>query len=159
MPDCVRLQFSTERNLPSAVIRWYAHSLYSHVDFVLPDGRLLGARFNYPVEGQTGVQIRPADYAHFSRRLVVEIPTAKAPAIYRWARSQLGAPYDWSAILGFAADRDWRYPGRWICSELAVRAFEVNRFWSRPLLVAASGIDPGAALLLLSPSISAHQAF
>lgn len=126
---------------------------------MLPDGRLLGARFNYPVEGQTGVQIRPPDYAHFSRRLVVEIPTAKAPAIYRWARSQLGAPYDWSAILGFAFDRDWRADGRWECIEMVIRSFEVNGFWRRPLIVAASGINPGAGLLLLSPSISAHQAF
>ena len=40
----VTLQFATESGLSAWAIRWFSHSDYSHIDFVLADGRLLGAR-------------------------------------------------------------------------------------------------------------------
>lgn len=36
-----------------------------------------------------------------------------------WLHEQLGKPYDWTAILGFLAWRDWSEPESWYCSELA----------------------------------------
>jgi uncharacterized protein YycO len=35
-----------------------------------------------------------------------------------WINKQIGKPYDWSALLGFLAWRDWSDDERWYCSEL-----------------------------------------
>ena len=52
----VWLRFVTEKGFTSAAIRWFTWSDWSHVDFVLKDGRFLGARLD------GGVQIRPHNY-------------------------------------------------------------------------------------------------
>jgi hypothetical protein len=59
----IALQFSTEADPVSALIRAFSHGPFSHVDAVLPDGRLLGAR------ADGGVQARATGYAPFSRVL------------------------------------------------------------------------------------------
>lgn len=124
----VRLQLATERSLVSAFIRWYTWSDWSHVDFVLPDGNLLGARL------KGGVQVRKPGYAPFSRTLVLECPDAPE-RVYDFALSQVGKPYDWWAIVGMGLRHDWRDPARWFCSELVAWCFEMARY---PLLRAKS---------------------
>ncbi len=128
----ITVQLSTQEDASSWLIRQATWSRWSHVDLVLPDGTLLGAR----IDG--GVKIRPNGYDHFtdilrlsvasftplSRALEFSNPTAEA-ALYAWAHAQVGKPYDWSAILGVGLHRDWRDEGKWFCSELVYRAFEV----------------------------------
>jgi hypothetical protein len=53
-------------------------------------------------------------------------------AILGFARTQIGKPYDWTAILALLMDRDWRDSGAWFCSELVVAALEAVGFWPRP---------------------------
>jgi len=112
----VTYQFSTASAIDSALIRWGTWSEYSHVDIVMPDGNLLGARLHQ------GVQVRPPNYAKFSKslRMSVAMNDREAQRFYEAARSQVGKPYDWKAILGFAVRRDWQDEGQWFCSELAL---------------------------------------
>lgn len=112
----ITIQFSTSRGLASAAIRTFTWSQYSHVDFVLPDGRLLGARMN------GGVQIRPKDYEKFTavKRYQVDAPES----VLDFAYSQIGKPYDWRGILNFGLHRDWRESDCWFCSELVLWCFD-----------------------------------
>lgn len=147
----VELQFSTEAGLSSWLIRWFSHASVSHVDLVLPDGRLLGARLN------GGVAIRPPGYARFTRTLRLSIPTEMAPGIYHAALAQRGKPYDRMAILAFALPalaprRNWRDPSRWICSELVLWCFERGGFFAgRRITLPAIKATPGDDLNILEP--------
>lgn len=147
----VELQFSTERGLSSAAIRWFTHSRWSHVDFILPDGRLLGARY------KGGVAIRTPGYAPFTATRRISVPTDKAPMIYRAALSQRGKPYDSWAIAAFAlpilrSGRRWRDPRAWECSELAAWCFERGGFFAgHKIALPPDRVTPGDLLLLLSP--------
>lgn len=120
--DAVVMQFSAEHTLASVLTRWFTHSAFSHVDLVLPDGRLLGAR------PAGGVQIRPPDYARFYRVLQLLMRTPLAARHYRYALSQVGKPYDWRAVIGFLLpSRDWRDENAWFCSELVAATFDGTR--------------------------------
>lgn len=117
----ILLQFCRGGDLGSALIEWYGHGQWSHVDAVMPEGALLGAR----TDG--GVAMRPASYlapGSVSGRFAVPADEAATQAFYDLLRGQLGKPYDWRAIVGFAAGRDWRDPGAWFCSELQAWALE-----------------------------------
>lgn len=113
----ITLQFSKRRGLGSQAIRWFTWSAFSHVDAVLADGRLLGATFEH------GVALRPHDPAEYSRieRFAVDVPAE--PVLYA-AMSQIGKPYDWGALLGFALRSGSHHDaGAWFCSELWAWAF------------------------------------
>lgn len=116
----INLQFSAEDTLDSEAIRWFTAGPYSHVDWLMDDGRLLGAR----LEG--GVAIRPADYAVFSAKRLVSMPASSddASAFHAFCIAQLGKPYDRTAIWGFALGRDWHDGKAWFCSELMAGALE-----------------------------------
>ena len=57
----ITLQFVTSRDPESWAIRTFQRGWCSHVDSVMDDGRLLGAR------SDGGVQIRPPNYEKFAR--------------------------------------------------------------------------------------------
>lgn len=136
----ITLQFSSKGTIGSKVIQWITWSDYSHVDFVLPEGRLLGARGD-------GVKIRE-DYGNYER---VKRVQADAPdSVIHRALSQLHTPYDYAALLGLTFRRDWENPHAWFCSELVAWAFEEE---GHPLLreIPSSRITPRD--LLLSPLI------
>lgn len=162
------LQFVGGSDIESKLIEWFGHSLpVSHVDIVLPDGRLLGARSdtfsvpdpNAPGEDKVippGVQIRPADYEPWKYKLRVVIPTTAAIAkkYYDFAYSQVGKPYDTRGLLAaFLTDRDWRNPDQgWWCSELAGRGFEpdVSGLLRYKIATPANKLDPMSLLLVCS---------
>jgi uncharacterized protein YycO len=144
----ISLQFVTQKSLGSSLIRWGTHSDFSHVDVVLFDGRLLGARNDTAVPG---VCIRPANYAPFTRRQTVIVPTQEDRAFYSFLVDQLGKPYDWKAIVGFAVDRNWRDPDSWFCSELVAAALEAAKIVK--VQTPANRISPND-VFLLAASIS-----
>lgn len=137
------LQFSTcehtLKNWTSAIIRRLCHSPFSHVDFVLGDGSLLGASdqgHDSPViKGNScGVAIRPPDYQPFGYRRRMTIVTDKAESVLAAAYSQLGKAFDSEALHDFLGDefpgiRDWRDPDKWFCAELVAWAFETGGYW------------------------------
>ena len=114
----VWFRFITEEDFSSRLIRWFTWSDWSHVDFVLRDGRFLGARLD------GGVLIRPHDYIRPSkfRYAYVEVPDPRK--VYGWATTQVGKPYDWKAIAGFLPRVEWHDPHAWFCSELVAAGFE-----------------------------------
>lgn len=119
----VKLQFVLGRSLASRAIAWYGTSTggYSHVDSVLPDGSLLGARSDVVGGQPKGVRIRPPGYERWIRRTVVELDCGprQAKAWEAWLRKQIGKPYDQGSIWGFILGRGLHQPGHWICSACA----------------------------------------
>lgn len=147
--DHITLQFSTTASRPlfwtgwknrwSFVIRRFCHSNFSHVEFVLEDGNLLGASDQGPlspcIEGSPlGVAIRPPNYQLFGMRRQMVLKTDKADAIIAFAKMQLGKPFDKSALYRFLlpttpGTRDWRDPTSWYCAEYVIRAIESSGYF------------------------------
>lgn len=144
----IRLQFSRQAGIASGTIAWFSSGHLSHVDAILPDGTLLGARSD-SVGGQPpGVWIRPSDYAKFVTTVVMEIPCGawQEKKYYDFLYAQQKKGYDKWAILAFAANRDWREPDSWICSELQAAAGEHAEIWPK-LFLTANKITPVALAL------------
>lgn len=122
----ISLQFVLGSGMSSAAIAWFSSGHFSHVDCVMPDGSLLGARSDRVGHRPAGVQIRPAFYETWKQRVVMSIETtpAQEKCFYQFLNAQVGKPYDSSAIWGFAAGRDWREKDSWFCSELQMAALE-----------------------------------
>lgn len=122
----VKLRFVRGLDFSSRMIAWFSAGHLSHVDAMLPDGTLLGARSDVIRGVPTGVQIRPPGYEQIALQIVMEIPATalQEVAFYRFLRSQIGRPYDQSAIWAFAFNRDWHETDSWICSELQTAALE-----------------------------------
>lgn len=147
----IKLQFACEAALSSQMIAWFSQGHFSHVDAVLEDGRLLGSR-NDSVGGQPpGVQIRPPDYVTFSRKVAMTIPATQdqSAAFYDFLASQLGKPYDTTAIWAFVLNRNWREEDSWICSELQSAAGEAAGI-TPTLYLAANKITPVGCALAFS---------
>lgn len=120
MPVIV-LQFSRDGSLGSRMIRWYGGvHRWSHVDAVLPNGDLLGARDEAESGFPAGVQIRTPGYAAFTATERVQIPclAETRDAFYTAIKSQVGKPYSWRTILGFALGRRIGDPRGWVCDTL-----------------------------------------
>lgn len=151
----VTLQLVLAPGLPSWGISYFGAGGYSHVDLVLPDGSLLGARSDKVVfEGirfNPGVQIRPPEYARWIKRTVMTLRVASSVAdlFYEAAKGELCKPYDTTAIWGFAAGRNWREDDSWFCSELA--AYCLEKSGALPCLLApVNKITPGTLATVLS---------
>ena len=142
----IKLRFVRGLDFSSRVIAWFSAGHLSHVDAVLPDGTLLGARSDVLKGVPTGVQIRPPGYETVALQMVMEIPctTLQEAAFYRFLRAQLGKPYDTSAIWGFAFGRDWHNPDQWYCSELQTAALEAAGILPKTLFLAANKVTPVA---------------
>lgn len=138
------------RGFSSGEIAWFGGGIFSHVDCVLPDGRLLGARSD-KIAGPAGVQIRPAGYEDWKTRVQFSIQTNahQEKRFYDFLNLQVGKPYDPLAIWGFVFGRAWRDTDAWICSELQCAALEEAKI-VKPLYLASNRITPNAFALLLS---------
>ena len=112
-----KIQFSRSNTILSKAICLYTGCWASHVEFVLPSGRILGS-----IAGK-GVCLTDPDenYARVEQFYVAG-PIAKAMDV---ASRQLGKPYDYQAISGIALRRDWHDVDKWICSELIAWSFEI----------------------------------
>lgn len=116
----IRLQFVLGSDLSSRFVAWYGQGYggYSHVDALLPDGGLLGARADVIRGIAPGVQVRPPNYEKWKKRTLIEISSLpeQASAWERWLRMQIGKQYDQGAILGFITGHHRHDRGHWICS-------------------------------------------
>jgi uncharacterized protein YycO len=122
----IRFQFVLGRGLSSQAIAWYSSGHFSHVDALLPDGTLLGARSDTIGRVPPGVQMRPAFYETWKERVVMcmDCTYEQETRFWDFLKSQIGKPYDMTAIWGFLAGRDWRDEDSWYCSELLTAAIE-----------------------------------
>jgi hypothetical protein len=149
----ITLRFVTGNSLVSAAIRRAEYGFWaSHVEAVMPDGSLLGAH----IDG--GVQARPRDYdkGEFARELFVEIETAPdvCNRFHAFLRSQLGKPYDTTAIAAFVAARDWQEKDSWFCSELQAAALVECGWFAWPLATEFNHVTPRDLLLIISGRVA-----
>jgi uncharacterized protein YycO len=152
MSAAVNLQFSTKNDFGGDAIRFFDHGKYSHVDAILSDGSLLGARNDLLAGIPPGVRIRPADYDTFTlvKRVSLACSDAQAAQFDSFLRSQIGKPYDMTAIIAFVVGRDWRSEDSWFCSELAAAAMESAGIFPYKLADTFNKITPADLLLAIS---------
>ena len=148
----ISLFFTDEATIPQAIARFFTRSWCSHVDVVMPNGALLGARPNWEANG--GVQVRLPGYHDFTRSIAVELPcdAAVVNAFYAFCQEQIGKPYDWRADVMWFSSRDWSKPNSWMCSELIAAGLVASGYFER-LYVTASRISPADLLLMLSTRV------
>lgn len=115
----ISLLFSTSGHPMSAAIRLGTWSDWSHVAIIDGDEVI-------EATAPAGVRRFPVVQAinHAKRGAVVELPCRDPRAVIAAAESQLGKPYDFTAIVGLGLHRDWQEDDRWFCSELVAWAFE-----------------------------------
>ena len=121
----ITIQFSTTRHWTSKAIQTFTWSWASHVDFVLPNGKLFGA-----LATQDGGGVRLHDAQDYTRieRFQVDAPSS----IIDIAMTQAGKPYDWAGIFGLVfRNRNWESDDKWFCSELVAWSFKQGGY---PLL-------------------------
>lgn len=118
----ITLQFSTRRGLVARWIRWFTWSEFSHVSFVgqtnTGEEYLLGSTAWHGVHYEWPKEEIPS-YTHYAR---FEVPECPSDAL-RFAATQVGKPYDFTALAGFLFRRDWAEEDSWFCSELVYWAF------------------------------------
>ena len=150
----ISLQFSRGPDLSSELIEWFSHAAhYSHVDTIMPDGALLGARSDVIGGKPSGVQIRPPDYLGTEPVFRIDLENAnelESAAYYDFVKAQVGKPYDKLGIVGFLVGRDWREPSSWFCSELVAAALESCLYFPYPLACPANKVTPPDIINLLS---------
>lgn len=113
----MRVLFCTSK-LPGAVlIRAVTWSQWSHVALVDGD----------EVIEATWPTVRVAPLAEViaahSAHVIVDLPCHSPDEVIKAARSQVGKPYDLTALFGLLMHRDWQEEDRWFCSELVAWAF------------------------------------
>ena len=115
----VNLLFSTSRHPMSGVIRACTWSRWSHVALIDGDEVI-------EATAPDGVRRFPVVQAidHAKRGQIVSLPCRDPEAVIAAAASQLGKPYDYTAVLGIGLHRDWQEDDAWFCSELLAWAFE-----------------------------------
>jgi hypothetical protein len=122
----VKWQFVLAEDWASRAIAWWGQGYggWSHVDAVMPDGWLLGARDDViaprdmkPI--RPGVRLRPPHYEKWRRRVVVTLAVSPDED-ERWGKfllKQIGLKYDSGAIVDFfLGRRETKCAGHWICS-------------------------------------------
>jgi uncharacterized protein YycO len=113
----LKLLFCTN-DLPAAVaIRVFTWSDWSHVAII--DGDFL-VEAVWPTVRVSSLSSAKRFY---SRYCVADMPTKDDRAVIEAARSQIGKPYDVSALFGFLARREWQKTDKWFCSELVAWSF------------------------------------
>lgn len=154
MQEFFRYQFSRQENLTSDLIALGGAGVFSHVDIVLDDEQLLGARSDVIGGKLPGVQIRPANYAVWSHQVVIAVPCTleQKQRALDFARAQLGKPYDKLAIIGFLVGRNWRDEDAWFCSELGGRVGEIGGFFAE-MYSPANKVAPVALSLVASSQV------
>jgi uncharacterized protein YycO len=147
----IQLQFVLGTGLSSRTIAWFSAGHFSHVDLVLPDGYLMGARSDRTGGKPPGVQIRPPNYEKWKERVVISLEATELQkqSVIAFNISQEGKPYDHTAIWGFVSGRNWREQDSWFCSELQAAAMESADLWP-PLYTPNNKITPAGLATIIS---------
>jgi hypothetical protein len=151
----IKLQYVLGNGLSSKAIAWFGGGKFSHVDIVLPggfgyvEGFLLGARSDKIRGISPGVQVRPAFYENWARRLVIEVPCSSDAFVsfHKYALDQRMKPYDKIAILGFLFGRDWRDDSAWFCDEMVLCCGIQASIIPELKVIPANQIPPGGSLI------------
>ena len=162
----LQIQFSTSPAFSSGLIRRLSHSEFSHVDFIVPEGLLGVSGKDNALLDPGGVVVRAHEawpYLGKPKIATIKCSDTVAKAAIDACRSQVGKPFDNSALWGFLNDqakeplRDWRDPESWFCSELIAWSLEKAGLFSYPLAVAKNRVTPADVLLIINPFMSADN--
>lgn len=107
------------KGLISSIIRWQTRSQYSHAAIWMPDGKL--------VEAWQGKGVRVTGLESWQGVDAFRVDGAKAAQwmmAIDYAMAQVGAGYDYWAVLRFLTRRRGPRNDKWFCSELVYRSFE-----------------------------------
>lgn len=117
-----RIIYARSHTLPGLLIRHFdgaGRRHWSHAGIVVgsdhEETMVIEARFLGGVQ-RTTLRSFIERYSR-TQTVVYEVPDLEAG--YRWLAAQAGKPYDWTAVLGHLARRDWSDEERWHCQELA----------------------------------------
>ena len=148
----IQLRFVTGAAVGSDLIRLYEDFPFSHVEAVTPEGTYLGAL------AVGGVQARPSDYDRgtaTSEKFVtlIDATTDQGDKFYSYLKAKIGTPYDYEAIVGFAARANLHQPGHVICSALQTLALRACGYFPTRLAVPAHEISPRDLGLLVSSRV------
>lgn len=114
----VRLIFSNNTGIPAALIRFYTFSKITHCGILLDDYSVLDSDYE-----TKGVSIRSIDdFLKTKKEIVIKEYPRLSPEMITYAKSQLGKPYDLSAIFGLPFHRNWQDDNKWFCAELLLWA-------------------------------------
>jgi len=109
--------FCTSKLPLAALIRTVTWSKWSHVALVDGDEAI---EATWPA-----VRVAPLAevIAKHSDHVIVDLPCPVPDEVIKAARSQVGKPYDLTALFGLLMHRDWQEQDSWFCSELVAWAF------------------------------------
>lgn len=115
----LRLLFTTSSTFADAAIRAFDGGRAGHVAVQIGEDAVIDSTF---LGG--GVRLQPLETFLRGRRLVhaIDVTLPDEPAARVFLADQIGKGYDWTALVGFLAWRDWAEPDSWYCSELAAAA-------------------------------------
>lgn len=115
----ISVVFVDSDRVASKLIRWLTWSTVSHVGLLdRATGTVIDSRL-----GLGGVTEYPFEHLlrDYPRITVVDFPNVPDTAL-NYARSQVGKPYDWTALVSFLSHRNWQKDDKWFCSELVAWA-------------------------------------
>jgi hypothetical protein len=159
----IQLQFVLGAGLSSRLIAWWGNGYggYSHVDGVLTNGSLAGAREDRVGHRPAGFQVRPAGYEKWAKRTLVSIPSSDAEEL-AWEKfllAQIGDGYDKTDILGLIIGKPLMSTGHWICSAAQTAALvQVGKLPAPP--IPPQQVTPNSLLLMcaaIGASIVTYQ--
>lgn len=117
----VRLLFCTNpRNPFSWCIRAASWSKWSHVAIIDGDSVIEAVAMKGVVRTPISERL-----GHDPRWAISALPCGNPGGIIKAAASQIGKPYDYTAVLGLGLHRVWKDDDSWFCSELVAWSFDV----------------------------------
>ena len=148
----MKLRFVTCNDIVSSLIRdregemarWVGFTP-SHVEIVVKEG-YLGAH------DDGGVMIRPVGYdkAALTHELFGMIPLPQETRAEAWARSKIGASYDWRAIVDYLLPDNFHEKNDFICSALCTGALDNGGAFPYPLALPWHLVSPAVLLFWVS---------
>jgi uncharacterized protein YycO len=109
----VRVLLATSNAPGALLIRAVTWSSWSHAALLIDDNHVVEATW-------PRVRVTPiADViAKHTDHVIIDLPCKDPDAAIRAALSQVGKPYDWTALAGILVHRDWQQDDMWYCAEL-----------------------------------------
>ena len=112
--------FSKNNGLISRIVCFFTRSDWSHVDIYDPDtDTVIGAEAGIGVREKTLDELLMSS----SKNMMVTFENLNSKKPLAYARSKLGAGYDWMACIGFVTKAMLENPQKYFCSELISKAF------------------------------------
>lgn len=126
----MKIIFSRSSTIGSLLIRGGTWSVWSHCGIFTHEDTVIDSTMEH------GVSERPVlewtkDISAYD---VIDVDCPNPQDAIKWARTQIGKAYDWTAIIGFGFHREWNKDDKWFCSEFVEAALTQGgrKRWRNP---------------------------